>query len=266
MSQTESGSANAGNPDQGNIPAGTEMAGNAGAAQAPAGEGNFPSLDADMRSFAENKGWIKGQNLDHGAVLKSYRELESRIGNSITLPAQDDAEGWRKVYGKLGMPEKAEGYALDMPEGHNAETAAQARALFHGAGLTQAQAAAVHKGYMEMVSPMIRAQADADAADKAEAAETAKELGNARMEGAKAAFKQFVGGDEALADKLEKTLGSGPMIRLFDRIGQAIGEDGKGALGVGTGTAERKGSGPDGVFTVGDNIAEAFAKTTTGKP
>ena len=96
MTQLEAGSAtDAGNPAQGaQSPAAGNDTGSAaaqsGAAQAPAND-VFSGLDADTRTFAENKGWLKDQN-PVGAVLKSYRELETKLGSAVTLPAEDDAE------------------------------------------------------------------------------------------------------------------------------------------------------------------------------
>lgn len=52
----------------------------------------------------------------------AYVNLEKRFGidpaRRIDLPADpNDAEGMRAVYAKLGLPEKADGYGLKMPDG-----------------------------------------------------------------------------------------------------------------------------------------------------
>ena len=259
MSQLDAGSAGmAGNPAQG---AESAAAGNdsgmaqSGAAQAPAND-VFSGLDADTRAFAENKGWHRDHN-PMGAVLKSYRELETRLGGAVTLPAEGDAEGMRKLYGKLGMPDKAEAYALNAPAVFDPAVDSQVRNLFHSAGLTQAQATAIYDGYTKMVEPHVKAME----ADHAEAAATVKELGEARMTAARAAYARFMGDRPEDAEAMEKTMGSGRMLRFFANLAEVIGEDGKGALGIGSSGASDKGSGPDGKYTHSDLIKEMFEKT-----
>lgn len=255
---TDAGSVATGNPAEGTPPAGSEQGTvGAGAAQASDDNGIFSGLDADMRTFAENKGWHKDQN-PVGAVLKSYKELEGKLGSAVTLPAEDDAEAWRKVYSKLGMPESADGYELKVPEKHNPEVEKQVRSMFHSAGLTKAQANTVYDEFMAMTAPYVEQQAQEAEAKALEAAAAAKELGDERMVGAKAAFAHFVGKDEALASTLERVLGDGDMIRFFDRVAQAMGEDGKGSLGIRSGS----GGGDDNPETYRDIVNNAFNKKT----
>lgn len=259
MSHLEAGSTEmTGNPAQG---AESAAAGNnggmaqSGAAQAPVND-VFSTLDADTRTFAENKGWHRDQN-PVGAVLKSYRELETKLGSAVTLPAEGDAEGLRKLYGKLGMPDKSDAYALNAPANFDPTLDSQVRDLFHTAGLTQAQATAVYDGYSKMVEPYVKALE----ADHAEAAATVKELGEARMAAARGAYARFMGDKPEDAEAMEKTMGSRRMLRFFANLAEVIGEDGKGALGIGSVSATGKGSGPDGTFTHSDLIREMFEKT-----
>ena len=58
--------------------------------------------------FVGDKGWKTPSDM-----LKSYRELEKSYGNKISLPKDEDAESWKNLYSKLGMPETAEGYDLE---------------------------------------------------------------------------------------------------------------------------------------------------------
>lgn len=253
MTVTGDGSADAGNLEQGTNSA-VDTAG-AVAAQAAADSSAFAGLDAEMRAFAENKGWTRDQN-PMGAVLKSYRELEGRIGNSVTLPAEDDADGWRKLYARIGMPEKPDGYDFKLPEKHDPETVGWAKDLFHEAGLSKAQAATVHAKFMERagaIEAASTAQAEEAAKAKAEeAAAAAKEIGEARMTGAKEAFARFVDKDDELGSKLEAALGDGTLIRFFDNLAQAMGEDGKGSLGV------RGEAGGDKEYSFKDIVSDAF--------
>ena len=255
------GSAYAGNPAQTSPAAGHAGAGHNGAAQAPSND-LFSSLDADMRSFAENKGWHRDQN-PIGAVLKSYRELESRLGGAMPLPARDDEQGLRKLYAKIGMPDSPDAYALNLPEQHNAEVVGLIRDLFHEVGLTQNQASAIYDGYMDLSAPYLNSveQAKRDEAADAKAAE--KELGPAGVTAARNAFRRFMT-DPGDRETMKKLMGSGRMMRFFASLAQVTGEDGKGALGIGSGAKPGLGgSGPGGKYTFSDIIREAFANTNT---
>ena len=82
-------------------------------------------------------------------MLESYRHLEKLIGrDKIALPKEGDAEAWNAVYDRLGRPENAEGYEIAVPEGLERDSAfeEQMRGLFHKAGLTKMQVAALAEG------------------------------------------------------------------------------------------------------------------------
>lgn len=250
MSQMDTGPAHADNPAR---PA---VAPDLLAASAAAfGTDEGAALPGTMRAYAENKGWLQGHN-PLEAALKSYRELEKKLGGSVPLPEDGDDEGIRKLFGRLGMPETADGYALPLPEDHDPDLAASVREIFHGANLTKAQAAAVYEGYMALAAPLLEARERERETGAASAAAAAKELGEAGMTGARAAFARFVGTDAALAEKLEKTLGDGEMIRFFHRLARATGEDGGGHLGIGS---AREAAGPQESFRA--IIDKAFKHT-----
>ena len=46
------------------------------------------------------------------ALLKSYRELERRLGQSSHVPDDDDAEAWERLYRATGRPETPEAYDI----------------------------------------------------------------------------------------------------------------------------------------------------------
>jgi hypothetical protein len=141
MEQANDGSAQAGNPD------GARSAAENGSA-ADAGNSSWVGLlsDADNRSLVEKKGW---KNPDD--PLKSYRELESRMGSALTVPAPDaKPEAWDSFYAKVGRPEKPDGYEYKRPEGlpenvpYDDKLASWSKGVFHKAGLTARQAQVVH--------------------------------------------------------------------------------------------------------------------------
>ena len=90
------------------------------------GDPNEPTGDSawyDNQGFsdeqiglAQNKGWETASDM-----LKSYSELEKFRGadeNSLLkLPKDDDENGWKEVRKKLGMPDTADEYVLNVPDG-----------------------------------------------------------------------------------------------------------------------------------------------------
>jgi hypothetical protein len=58
----------------------------------------------------------------------------------IRLPDKDDAPEWQDVFNRLGRPEKAEGYTIEVPKEHGDEEFAKwARGMFHELGFSKRQ-------------------------------------------------------------------------------------------------------------------------------
>lgn len=97
--------------------------------------------------FANADGTLNGD-----ALLKSYGELEKKIGTMINVPAEDADDAARgKFLRAIGAPESADGYELPpMFEGADG-----VREKFREMGLTAKQAAGVCKIAEEMLAPAI---------------------------------------------------------------------------------------------------------------
>jgi hypothetical protein len=134
------GSAGAGNPI-------TSIDPNAGDGSNGAGTDWLAGLEADNRSIVEAKGWKGPQD-----AIKSYRELETRLGQTLSVPGKDaTAEDWNKLYEKLGRPESPDKYELkvdrtnlpaEMP--YDETFAVEFRNWAHEAGLNPRQVQALH--------------------------------------------------------------------------------------------------------------------------
>ncbi|TCS14549.1 hypothetical protein EV278_107198 [Caulobacter sp. BK020] len=98
----------------------------------------------------------------------------------LEVPAKpDDEKGWGELFNKLGRPETADGYKLDLDEGASDADKAFAdgfKAIAHKAGLSQAQMGAA-VGYLN--ETIQKAHQEAAEAAKAAAAECQKVLGAA---------------------------------------------------------------------------------------
>lgn len=106
--------------------------------------------DEGLRGYAEARGFGSTEEL-----VAAYRQLDElglaeKAGKTLTLPGEDDIEGYNNLYKALGRPDSPEGYQL-VPEGQQPTefTAAMAK-LMHEHGLTQKQAQGLAQHYNDM--------------------------------------------------------------------------------------------------------------------
>ena len=122
--------------------AGGSAAGGAGAAGGGSGGGSDAGwlsqiADADLRGFAESKGFEKPE-----VALEAYRNLEKVMGvpkeRLLKLPEKADDPGWAEVYERLGRPKEAGHYSV--PEAlADDPVVGKMREAAHKANLTAAQ-------------------------------------------------------------------------------------------------------------------------------
>lgn len=141
MTEAAPGSAGAGNP-AGAAAAAAATAATTTAATTTAAAATPQWTDGfseDALVFVESKGWK-----NPAGMLESYQGLEKHVGRDpstlLVLPgadASDDEIG--ELYGKLGRPEKADGYQPAELKGADEATDAALRAHGHELGLNQRQ-------------------------------------------------------------------------------------------------------------------------------
>lgn len=170
--------ANAGSADAGNLAEANAAAANNGAQAAASGDW-LSGLEEGNRKTVESKGWKSPND-----TIKSYADLERQftdISSKALTPPTDDAkpEDLDAFFGKLGMPEKAEGYDFKMPEGlpadlpYDADFAKEFKAMARDARLPAKQAQALHDAYVKNFAAKMQAGAEAQAKAKAEAEQKA---------------------------------------------------------------------------------------------
>lgn len=174
-----------------------------------------------------------------GDVVKSYAELERRLGRSVTIPDRDatDAEV-ASFYSRLGRPETPDGYSVTVPDGVPDRLApgpesAPARAAFlaamHEAGATPDVVQAAFDWYYRAAAEADETsrRAHARAEDEAEAAlrrDWGKDYDRNTALAART-LKSF--GDDELTTAVERAgLARHPAwLRALARIGRATSED-----------------------------------------
>jgi hypothetical protein len=88
------------------------------------------------------------------ALLKSYVELERKLGSMVALPGDDDQEGRERLWRALGVPEAVGDYQINARD-ELLQPSPEINAKLHQAGFTQAQAQLVYDLAAEHVLPLI---------------------------------------------------------------------------------------------------------------
>jgi len=192
---------------------------------APAWHGQ---TEPEAIAYIGNKGW---QNA--GDMLKSYQGAEKLIGRDpstfLTMPRLDDPVGVRAVYAKMGMPETADKYALDVPTDMQANPnyVTWAKTAFHEAGLTAQQATMLSKANNEFMRQSIAEEnKNYEVAVAADKQALTREWGGGfeRMMNVAQLGAKALGFSPEVVNAIEKSVGYGETMKLFAAIGQKLGE------------------------------------------
>lgn len=190
---------------------------------------------------------------DVGALAKSYVHAQRMIGaDKVAIPGQHATEDdWNEVYQKLGRPDSADGYDLEvrhLAEGQEADEQSLNwfKDVAFKAGLTPSQAQVLMDSYNQMSSENINSMGiDAEARVQDAEKQLRQEYGNAfddRMALGSALLDEFGGGELSEIELADGTLlGDNPEVVKFlvsvgsfmkDKIGEdtLAGAKGSGAL------------------------------------
>lgn len=189
--------------------------------KAPAWTSQLPEemrTNSDLMKQLEKFGKI-------GDLAKSYTELESKLGTSITKPGKEaSAEEVDAFYKKIGKPESADGYDM------KGEEAAAFRELAYKNNLSVDQAKGIFEALQQIGNGFI-AQQQAQVMQSAKATEEAlkAEYGNdytTKLELCKRGVQTY-GGPE-LGAKLQASglLYDPDVVKMFIRLGEQSAEAG----------------------------------------
>jgi len=195
-------------------------------------------LSEESKGLVDVKGWDSADK-----AIGSYRELEKFVGAApeqlLKLPTDPDSEDWGNVYSRLGRPETAEDYKIELPEGVEADEGFMKTAMeaFHKAGLSGQQAQSIVDMWQKQGAEQTTAMNEAaDLQSQTEINELKREWGNgydAMIEQGKRAVTQF-GLDQSASEEMETAMGTKAFMKLWADIGPKLGEDkleGQGAVG-----------------------------------
>lgn len=196
----------------------------------------------DTVKDADTKSWLATKNFpDAEKAFSSYRNLETlfgadKAGRTVLLPRDDnDAEGWKTLSARLGVPEKADGYKLPLPEGVQDDAFAKTAAnWFHAAGVPPRAANQIANAWNAWIAEQVKVGENADRAESArQMAALEQELGPKFAEqrelsqrGFRAFAKNFGLDDKATLERAESVLGAANLTKFFAGLGFLDQEDG----------------------------------------
>lgn len=185
-------------------------------------------LSEDSRATVDVKGWDSADK-----AIESYRNLEKMVGADpnqvLKLPTDPDSEEWGGVYSRLGRPETAQDYKIELPEGveANEKFMDSAKETFHEAGLSGKQAQAVVDLWQNQVESDTKARQEAiDLQSQTDINELKREWGNgydSMIETGKRAAIEF-GLTQEQSEAMETSMGTKDFLKLWSSIGSKIGE------------------------------------------
>lgn len=219
-------------PDPSQNPGGEGGQNQGGEPQVPAWRASLPEALRGEKTF--DKFNDPDPDKVFGKIAESYFNLEKHAGGAVRIPGENATpEERRAFYARLGVPEKPEGYGIEVkvPEGLPWDKAAEGRFVSkaHELGLTKAQVQGVLDHYLGDVQAAVTAQAQAKAATAESAyGEMQKEWGgltDRNVALVQRVVKEF-GGDEFAGYLDESGLGNDPrLMRFVHKVGGMLLED-----------------------------------------
>lgn len=204
---------------------------------APAGNPSFDWSATLGQSYEAHKPMIEAKRWsDPAAVLTSYGELEKMVGrDKIAIPGKDASpEEYRKIYTALGMPSDPNGYEFQAPSDfeHYDKNFVDGwyKNAAHKAGLTPAQARALHDEYVSQTRQAVSAIQEQTSKEDKEAEQALRTKWGSDYDKnvglAQAAVKEF--GFNALAlteleHVIQQVSGSPTLLEMFATIGEKMG-------------------------------------------
>ena len=196
-----------------------------GLPQTPAAPGWWDSLKTpEVKAWAANKAYP-----DPEKALEAHMGLEKifgadRAGRTITTPKDEaDAEGWKALGEKLGVPANAADYKLPVPEGDKGEFAATAAEWMKNANIPPAMGRALAEQWNAHAA---KVEAAAKQASEADLAQLKTEWGPNEAQNKELAtrgFNEFASKygikDPAAQARFEDAMGTANFLRLFHGLG-----------------------------------------------
>ena len=182
-------------------------------------QSSWEGFSEDDKKYIGDKGWKTTPDM-----LKSYRELEKSYGTKISIPKDEDTEGWNKLYNKLGRPESADKYEFEADEGIKAE----AQKTFFELGLSSNQGSKLVESFnntsLAQKEALDKAYEEQSRKEKEEVMTSWGDNANKNSELMKRGAK-LLSSEEEDWHKVEAALGTKKFMQVMKALGESISED-----------------------------------------
>lgn len=201
----------------------------------PTGDAWYSGIEnQEVRVWAEAKGFK-----DPLAVAESAYNLEKlmgfdKAGKTIVVPDENATPEQLSAFrAKMGVPDKADGYKIEVPEGAPPEFAKEAANWFHEAGIPAKAAEALTAKWNEYTAAQAKAFDEKFVTDSsAEYTAWEKDQGAAlkqNLELFKRAASQFIPAATPqeraeMVSNIERAIGTGNFMKMMSSIGQGLAE------------------------------------------
>lgn len=179
--------------------------------------------DASIKEWAATKGWKSPESAVQSAWHLEKLMGADKAGRGMVWPKdENDADGWRAVYSKLGRPETPEGYDIKLPEGSDDTYLKAILPALHEAGVPKAKMQKILETHEAFAAKYHEQQEDewADASNK-QFESLQKEWGNdfeRNSEMARRAIR-MAGITKEQAESIEKAIGVDIAAKVFAMFG-----------------------------------------------
>lgn len=209
--------------------------------QAPAAQANTAwyaeITDPELRGYVENRGLATKTPLEAFLeTAKAHRAAEAHLGvpadRLLRLPADQNPDAWREVWGRLGAPDKPEGYDLS---GVKRADGTDLDPEFAAALRNTAAANHVTKEAAAKIAADLTKYQEAQAAEQAAASARAEEAARAALKTSWGAnydanldiarrAARSLGATQEQVDALEKAVGFDKVMGFLLNAGEKMGE------------------------------------------
>ena len=191
---------------------------------------------------SDNLDWKSSlsEDLRNDPTLSNFKDVESlaktvvhqqkAMGNRVPIPKTDEERA--ELYGKLGRPEEANGYEINVPSEldpyFSEESLGEFRTVAHNIGLSQQQVNALIEYQSGAIQGELQNEPSHLAAQKIETEDALKsEWGAEYQRNINAAQRALqVYGDEDIIELMNTSAGNHPaVVKMFARLGKEITED-----------------------------------------
>lgn len=184
--------------------------------------------DSSIKEWAATKGWKSPESAVQSAWHLEKLMGADKAGRGVIWPKdENDVDGWKSIYTKLGRPETPDGYDIKLPEGTDDSYLKSILPALHEAGVPKAKMQKILETHQSFAEQFKQRQEDEWAETSTKQFESLqKEWGNdfdKKSEMARRAIR-MAGVTKEQAESIERAIGVDTAAKLFSMFGESYVE------------------------------------------